>query len=70
MDWIPVSSSAMSRIAYFNGEIYIDWKEVGRNNIYAYRAPLEIFEGLLYAPSHGIYANTVVKQYPYRRLAA
>lgn len=69
MDWIPVSSSAISRIAYYNGSIYIDWKEAGGSDIYAYSAPESVFHQLQQARSMGAFANQVVKQYPARHVS-
>ena len=68
MEGIPVDSSAMSRIAYFNGEIYIDWKEQGGSDIWAYRAPESVFQQLLNDRSQGTFANQVVKRYPARKV--
>lgn len=66
MQWIPVTSRAISRVAYLNGEIYIDWKEAGGGDIYAYRAPEHIFKQLLAASSIGKFANQIIKQYSAR----
>lgn len=69
MDWHRVNSSAISRIAYYNNELYLDWKAEGGNDIYAYRAPESEFTKIL-AMRGGIgsYCNRVIKQYPARHV--
>ena len=62
MEWVPVQSSAMRKVAWQDGEIFIDWN----GKIYAYRAPMDIFQRFLSAPSKGIFANMVIKQFPFR----
>lgn len=64
MDWVPVKSSAMRKIAWQDGEIFVDWN----GKIYAYEASMEIFQRFLSAASKGIFANTVVKQFPTRKI--
>lgn len=68
MNWIPVRSTALSRVAYHQGEIYIDWKDSGGSDIYAYKGPESLFSRLLKAPSIGGFANAIVKQYPARHI--
>jgi hypothetical protein len=68
MQWVSVKSSAISRVAYENGEIYLDWKEPGNFDIYAYRAPEHIYSGIFTTNSIGNYANKVIKKYISRKI--
>ena len=69
VQWENVESTAMSRIAYEDGEIWIEWNVEDEHDIYAYRAPKVIYKNLKKSHSLGKYANEVVKNYPVRKVS-
>lgn len=69
MEWITLSSTNLSRVRYeeTTQTLEIEFQD-GR--IYQYfDVPIQIYEGLLSAESHGIYFHAIVKgQYRYVRI--
>lgn len=69
MNWIPVSSSNLSAVAYDDSThtLYIEFHSSG---VYAYfDVPPSVFRGLLTAPSHGSYHAAHIKHnYRYSKL--
>ena len=69
MDWIPVTSSNLSRIRY-DEDTYTLEIEFQSGRVYQYfDVPLQIFEGLRVADSHGKFFNAQIKgHYRYARV--
>ena len=67
MNMIPVSSSNIASIGYYNGTLYVAFN---RGGLYTYSGvPESIYHGLMSASSHGSYLASHVKGiYPYRRI--
>lgn len=68
LNWINVSSSNISRIAYDEHEQYL-YVEFSKSGIYIYKNVNSIeFENFLNAPSLGSYLNNNIKPfYPYEK---
>lgn len=69
MEWIKVDSSSISRIRY-NEDTKVLEIEFQGGRIYQYfDVPVQVFEGLRNADSHGKYFNQQIKgNYRYARL--
>lgn len=67
MRMIPVSSSNLSSVGYENGVLHIAFHSGG---LYEYTGvPVEVYQGLMSASSHGQYFHRYIKGvYPYRRI--
>lgn len=69
MQWVQVDSSAVSKIAYQDGELYIEWKTPTGGEVYAYRAPESEFLALSgMSEGIGAYCNRVIKRYSVRHV--
>jgi hypothetical protein len=69
MDWIPVASSNLSRIRYDEGSNTLEIEFQGGRVYQYFDVPLQVFEGLRNADSHGQYFNTYIKgHYRYARI--
>jgi KTSC domain len=61
LKWIEVDSSAIDRVAYEDGELFVEWKESGT---YVYWiVPEHKFEEMMLADSIGGYVNREIKPY-------
>ncbi|AHC18884.1 KTSC domain-containing protein [Paenibacillus polymyxa] len=69
MQWVSVTSSNISSIAY-DGESSTLYVKFNNGSQYAYNnVPASVHSGLMNATSHGSYLASHVKgNYPYRRL--
>ena len=67
MQMIPVVSSNISAIGYEGTTLYVAFNSGG---LYAYSGvPLDIYNGLMSASSHGSYLARYIKGvYPYKRI--
>jgi hypothetical protein len=64
----PVKSSAVARIGY-DAEPEEAYVEYLGGDLYAYEGvPAGVFEELASAESKGTFVNTVIKEYPFRRV--
>ena len=61
MDWIPVTSSNLSGIRYDENTYTLEIEFHGGRVYQYFDVPLQVFEGLRDADSHGKYFNAQIK---------
>ncbi len=69
MDWIPVDSSMLARIRYDQDTMTLEVEFQGGRVYQHFDVPLQIFEGLRDADSHGKFFHAQIKgHYRYARV--
>jgi len=69
MDWIPVDSSMMDSIRYDEDSMTLEIEFKGGRVYQYFDVPIQIFEGLRGADSHGKFFNAQIKgHYRYARV--
>jgi len=69
MDWIPVVSSNLARIRYDENTMTLEIEFQGGRVYQYFDVPVQVFEGLRKAASHGQYFNQNIKgHYRYARV--
>ncbi len=63
MDWIPVDSSSLARIRYDESTMTLEIEFQGGRVYQYFDVPVQVFEGLQNADSHGQYFNQSIKGY-------
>ena len=66
LQWIEVISSAISRIAYVENDQYLYVEFTGGRTCLYKNVPINEYENLLNAPSHGEYFSVYIRNaYPF-----